>query len=64
VEKEFSSEQREMLSFTVDGEYVIVKPIQYLKTDWAEINDVVRSLGGKWVKGGIVSYWAIPLQQS
>jgi hypothetical protein len=64
VEKEFSSEQREMLSFTVDGEYILVKPVQYLKTDWDEINDVVRSLGGKWVKGGIVSYWTIPLQRS
>ena len=64
VEKEFSQEQRELLSFTVDGEYVIVKPIQYLKTDWNEINDVVKSLGGKWVKGDISSYWAIPLQQS
>jgi len=64
VEKEFSQEQRELLSFTVDGEYVIVKPIQYLKTEWNEINDVVKSLGGKWVKGDISSYWAIPLQQS
>ena len=64
VEKEFSSEQREMLSFTVDGEHILVKPVQYLKTDWAEINDVVRSLGGKWVKGGIVGYWTIPLQRS
>ena len=64
VEKEFSSEQREMLSFTVDGEHILVKPVQYLKTDWDEINDVVRSLGGKWVKGDIVSYWTIPLQRS
>ena len=61
VEKEFSEEQRELLSFTEDGEYVIVKPIQYLKAEWNEINDVVKSLGGKWVKGDIVSYWAIPL---
>jgi hypothetical protein len=32
-----------------------------LKAEWNEINDVVKSLGGKWVKGDIVSYWAIPL---
>ncbi|MDH5481854.1 MAG: hypothetical protein OEY22_03100 [Candidatus Bathyarchaeota archaeon] len=64
VEKEFSPEQHELLSFTVDGEYVIVKPNQYLKTEWNEINDIVRSLGGKWVKGDSFSYWAIPLQQS
>jgi len=64
VEEEFSPEQRELLSFTADGDYVIVKPTQYLKTEWNEINDVVRSLGGKWVKGDFSSYWVIPMQQS
>jgi hypothetical protein len=64
VEEEFSSEQRELLSFTVDGDYVVVKPTQYLKAEWNEINDVVRSLGGKWVKGDFSSYWVIPMQQS
>jgi hypothetical protein len=64
VEEEFSPEQLELLSFAVDGDYVVVKPIQYLKDEWNEINDVVRSLGGKWVKGDFASYWAIPLQES
>jgi len=64
VEEEFSPEQRELLSFTVDGDFVIIKPVQYLKDEWNEINDVVRSLGGKWIKGDFSSYWAIPLQQS
>jgi hypothetical protein len=61
VEEEFNPEQRELLSFTVDGDYVIVKPTQYLKAEWTEINDVVKSIGGRWVKGDIVSYWEIPL---
>ena len=60
VEEEFSPEQHELLSFKVDGDYVIVKPIQYLKDEWNEINDVVRSLGGKWVKGDFSSYWVVP----
>jgi hypothetical protein len=64
IEKEFSPEQRKLLSFTVDGEYVKVAPTQYLKDEWNEISDVVRSLGGKWVKGDVVSFWAIPLQQT
>jgi len=64
VEKEFSSEQRKLLSFTVKDEYVIVKPIQFLKAEWDDINDVVTSLGGRWVKGDIDSYWAIPRQLS
>jgi hypothetical protein len=64
VEKEFSAEQRALLSFTVEGDYVVVKPVQYLKAEWDEINDVVRSVGGKWVKGDIISFWVIPLQPS
>ncbi len=60
VEEEFSPEQRELLSFMAEDDYVIVKPIQYLKDEWNEINDVVRSLGGKWVKGDFSSYWIVP----
>jgi len=62
VEEEFSPEQRELLSFTADGDYVMIKPTEYLKAEWNEINDVVRSLGGKWVKGDFFSYWEIPPQ--
>lgn len=61
VEEEFSPEQRELLSFTVDGDFIVVKPIQYLKAEWAEINTVVKSIGGRWVKGDIISYWEIPI---
>ena len=64
MENEFSPEQRKVLSFTVKGDYVIVKPIQFLKEEWEDINEVVRSLGGRWVKGDIISYWEIPLHQS
>jgi hypothetical protein len=60
VKEEFSLEQRELLSFTADGNYVIIKPTQYLKAEWNEINDVVKSLGGRWVKGDFSSYWEIP----
>jgi hypothetical protein len=63
MENEFSLEQRKLLSFTVKGDYVVVKPVQFLKAEWDDINEVVRSLGGKWVKGDIISYWEIPLQQ-
>ena len=64
MEEEFTPEQRKLLSFRVEGDFVIVKPIQYLKAEWNELNEVVRSLGGRWVKGDIISYWEIPLQQS
>ena len=64
MEEEFSPEQRKLLSFKIEGDYAIVKPTQFLKAEWEDINEVVRSLGGKWVKGDIISYWQIPLQQN
>ena len=61
MENEFSPDQRKLLSFTVKGDVVVVKPVMFLKAEWEDINEVVRSLGGKWVKGDIISYWEIPL---
>lgn len=61
IENEFNPEQRKLLSFKVEDDCVIVKPVQFLKGEWDDINEVVKSLGGKWVKGDIISYWEIPL---
>jgi len=61
MENEFSPEQRKLLNFTVKGDVVVVKPTSFLKAEWDDINDVVRGLGGRWVKGDIISYWEIPL---
>ncbi len=61
MENEFSPEQRKLLSFTVKEDHVVVKPVMFLKAEWDDINEVVRSLGGRWVKGDIISYWEIPL---
>jgi hypothetical protein len=60
--KEFSPEQLELLRFSIEGEYLIVKPATYLKKEWSEINEVAKSIGGEWIKGSIISYWKIPLQ--
>ena len=62
MENEFSPEQRKLLNFTIKEDCVVVKPVMFLKTEWDDINEVVRSLGGKWVRGDIISYWEIPLQ--
>jgi hypothetical protein len=62
-ENEFSPDQRKLLSFQVKGDCVIVKPVQFLKAEWDDINEVVRSLGGRWVKGDIISYWEIPMKR-
>jgi hypothetical protein len=62
MEDEFTPEQRKLLSFRTEGDCVIAKPTQFLKAEWDDINETVKSLGGKWVKGDIISYWAIPIQ--
>ena len=62
MENEFSPDQRKLLSFTVKEDCVVVKPVTFLKAEWEDINETVRSLGGRWVKGDIISYWEIPLQ--
>ncbi|MGD6851901.1 MAG: hypothetical protein ACQCN6_07580 [Candidatus Bathyarchaeia archaeon] len=62
MENEFSPDERKLLSFTVKDDSVIVKPVTFLKAEWDDINETVRSLGGRWVKGDIISYWEIPLQ--
>jgi hypothetical protein len=62
MENEFTPDQQKLLNFTVKDDYVIVKPVTFLKAEWDDINEVVRSIGGKWVKGDIISYWEIPLQ--
>ena len=64
LEDEFSKDQRKLLRFASDGDYVIIKPIQFLKTEWEDINDTVKSLGGQWVKGDIINYWLIPKHQT
>ena len=61
IENEFSPEQRKILNFRVEQDRVVVKPTQFLKAEWEDINEVVKSLGGRWVKGDIISYWEIPL---
>jgi hypothetical protein len=63
MEEEFSAEQRRLLSFSFDGDFLVIKPVKFLKTEWDDINEVVRSLGGRWVKGDIISYWEVPLEQ-
>jgi hypothetical protein len=62
MENEFTPEQRKLLSFTLTGDVFVVKPVTFLKAEWDDINEVVRSLGGRWVKGDMVSYWEIPAQ--
>lgn len=61
IANEFSPDQRKLLSFSVKDNVVVIKPIQFLKAEWEDINEVVKSIGGRWVKGDIISYWEVPI---
>jgi hypothetical protein len=61
MEEEFSDEQRKILKFSIDGNFLIATPVRFLKDEWEDINEVAQSIGGRWVKGDIISYWEIPL---
>ena len=41
--EEFTPEQRRLLSFSVSGDSIIVKPIQFLKAEWDDINETVKA---------------------
>ncbi|MCL2256650.1 MAG: hypothetical protein FWC14_00375 [Candidatus Bathyarchaeota archaeon] len=58
-EEEFTKEQRKVLKFTSTDDFVIVKPTQFLKTEWEDINVTVKSIGGRWIKDTI-DHWLIP----
>jgi len=58
-EEEFTKEQRKILKFSATPDHVIIKPAHFLKDEWEDINDTVKSIGGRWVKGAI-DHWAIP----
>lgn len=60
IEGEFTKDQRKVLRFASDGDYVIIKPLHFLKNEWEDINDTVKSIGGKWTKGDIIDYWIVP----
>ncbi len=45
-------------SFQETPSGLMVKPMKYLGDDWRRVNEVLRSVGATWVRGG--NGWAIP----
>jgi hypothetical protein len=57
----FPKELEEMLTFEESGEYVVVKPRQYLGSDnFAKIASVIREAGGEYISAGKESHFRIP----
>jgi hypothetical protein len=57
----FPKDLEEMLTFEESGEYVVVKPRQYLGSDnFAKIASIIREAGGEYVSAGKESHFRIP----
>lgn len=57
----FPSELGDLLSFEEEGNYIIVKPRQYLGGEnFAKIASIVRGAGGEYVSAGKESHFRIP----
>lgn len=60
VKQLFPRDLEEMLQFTEAGEYVVVKPRQYLgKGNFGQIARIIREAGGEYVSAGKQSHFRI-----
>jgi hypothetical protein len=61
VRQVFPEDLADMLSFEEQGEWVIIKPRQFLGSEnFAKIAEVVRSQGGDYVSAGKESHFRVP----
>ena len=57
----FPKELEEMLVFEESGEYLIVKPRQFLGSEnFAKIASIIRDAGGEYISAGKESHFRIP----
>jgi hypothetical protein len=57
----FPKDLEEMLTFEESGEYVVVKPRQYLGSDnFAKIASIIREAGGEYISAGKESHFRVP----
>jgi hypothetical protein len=61
VEKQFTDELCELLSFEEKDDYIIIKPRQFLGSEnFAKIAQIVRGIGGDYVSAGKQSHFRVP----
>jgi len=61
IKAKFPEELKEILTFEAVGEYVVIKPRQYLGSEtFAKIAAVVREAGGEYVSAGKESHFRVP----
>ena len=57
----FPGDLEDMLAFEETGEYIVVKPRQYLGSDnFAKVASIVRDMGGEYISAGKESHFRVP----
>ena len=61
VKMMFPKDLEGLLTYTEKGEYIIIKPRQYLGSEnFAKIASVIRGAGGEYISAGKESHFRIP----
>ncbi|MDH5462523.1 MAG: hypothetical protein OEZ35_02200 [Candidatus Bathyarchaeota archaeon] len=61
----FSRDLEDMLSFDEKGEFIVVKPRQYLGSDnFAKIASIIRDAGGEYISAGKQSHFRVPKEMT
>ena len=57
----FSKDLEDMLTFEEKGEFIVVKPRQYLGSDnFGKIASIIRGAGGEYISAGKQSHFRVP----
>ena len=61
----FSKDLEDMLSFEEKGEFIVVKPRQYLGSDnFGKIASIIRGVGGEYISAGKQSHFRVPKEMT
>ncbi|MCW4049242.1 MAG: hypothetical protein NWE89_05835 [Candidatus Bathyarchaeota archaeon] len=53
-----------LLEIEEDGALVSISPKKFLGDQWGPINDVLRGMGGNWIRDGRNSRWELRLEEA
>ena len=61
IRMSFPEELESRLSFDEKGDYIIIKPKQFLGSEnFAKIASAVRGMGGEYISAGKISHFRVP----
>jgi len=65
IKDNFPEELANILSFEFEGDYIVIRPRQFLGSDsFAKVVGIVRGLGGEYVSQGKLSHFRVPKEKA